>query len=262
MNTRAHLARLQQLTGRLTPSAEAPGDELGRFEGTLVRHLRDHADLTIKGNRLPHEGADHLEDATEDFAQRVRNVESGLARQPAGSTRAGVTPAPAIFRRETAFRSNLLGTSIPEWATGMAPSASYGPFLDEHGLLVWFDLFEPIRLITVYLAGVATPAMRVPIWGTITGRRAYRIEAGSAWIASDLIARVPALQGFLTGLKIAGGTLELSQDATASGDNIFIPASATASLRLDLDHAAAPSTPERPVPTPSTRSCSCPSAST
>ena len=33
----------------------------------------------------------------------------------------------------------------------MAPSASYGPFLDEHGLHVWFDLFEPIRLISVLL---------------------------------------------------------------------------------------------------------------
>ena len=47
MNTRAHLARLQQLTGRLLPSPDAP-DELGRFERTLAQHLRDNADLTIQ----------------------------------------------------------------------------------------------------------------------------------------------------------------------------------------------------------------------
>ena len=126
----------------------------------------------------------------------------------------------------------------------MAPSASYGPFLDEHGLHVWFDLFEPTRLISVFLAGSSSPVLRVPIWGTITGRQSYRIEAGSVWIASNLIARVPELQGHYTGLKITGGSLDLSQVATASGDNIFIPAGATASLHLDLDQAGAPPAPQ------------------
>ena len=144
---RAHLARLQQLTGRLTPSPDAP-DELGRFEHTLARHLRDNADITIRGNRLPHEGADALDEATDAFANRLRDTEAELARQPAATTLAG---SPVIFRRETAFRSNLLGNSVPEWATGMAPSATYGPFLDEDGIHVWFDLFEPTRLISVFL---------------------------------------------------------------------------------------------------------------
>lgn len=240
MNTRAHLARLQQLTGRLTPSPDAP-DELGRFEHTLARHLRDSADITIRGNRLPHEGADALDEATDAFANRIRDIEAELSRQPAATTPAA---APLIFRRETAFRSNLLGNSVPEWATGMAPSASYGPFLDEHGFHVWFDLFEPTRLISVFFAGLSIPVLRVPIWGTITGRQSYRIEAGSVWIASNLIARVPELQGHYTGLKIRGGTLDLSQVATASGDNIVIPAGATGSLHFDLDQAAAPPAPQ------------------
>jgi hypothetical protein len=239
--THAHLSRLQQLTGRLTPSPTAPADDLARFERTLAQHLRDNADLTIKGNRLPHEGADVLDEATEAFVQRIRNLESELARQPA---RAASAASPVIFRRETAFRSNLLGNSVPEWGTGMAPSASYGPFLDEHGLHVWFDLFEPIRLISVYFAGSPAPVLRVPIGGTITGRQSYRIEAGSAWIASNLIARVLELQGCYTGLKIRGGSIDLSQAATVSGDNIFIPVGATCSLHLDLDQGAAPPTPQ------------------
>jgi hypothetical protein len=237
VNTRAHLARLQQLTGRLTPSPDAP-DELVRFERTLARHLLDNADITIRGNRLPHEGADALGESTDAFANRIRDIEAELARQPASAAPAA---SPVIFRRETAFRSNLLGNSVPEWATGMAPSASYGPFLDEHGFHVWFDLFEPTRLISVFFAGFSIPVLRVPIWGTITARQSYRIEAGSVWVASNLIARVPELQGYYTGLKVRGGTLDLSQAATASGDNIVIPAGATASLQLDLNQAAAPS---------------------
>lgn len=239
MNTRAHLARLQQLTGRLTPSPTAP-DELGRFECTLARHLRDNADITIRGNWLQHEGADALDEATAAFANRMRYVEADLERQPLATSPA---PSPVIFRRETAFRSNLLGNSVPEWATGMAPSASYGPFLDEYGVHVWFDVFEPTRLVSVYFAGGYAPVLRVPIWGTITGRQSYRIEAGSVWIASNLIARVPELQGYYTGLKIRGGTLDLSQAATASGDNIVIPGGVTASLHLDLDQAVAPPAP-------------------
>jgi hypothetical protein len=237
VNTHAHLARLQQLTGRLTPSPNAPTNELDRFERTLAQHLRNNADLTIRGNRLPYEGADLLDGETDVFAHRIRNLESELARQPAGSA---PTASPVIFRRETAFRSNVLGNSVPEWATGMAPSASYGPFLDEHGLHVWFDLFEPTRLISVYFAGGPNPVLRLPIWGTTTGRQSYRIEAGSVWIASNLIARVPELQGYYTGLKIRGGTLDLSQAATASGDSISVPVGATASLHLDLDQEAAP----------------------
>ena len=239
MNTLAHLARLQRLTGRLTPSPEAP-DELARFEHTLARQLRDNADITIRGNGLPHEGGDSLEEPTDAFAKRIRAIEAALSRQPAATTPAA---ASVIFRRETAFRSSLLGNSVPGWANGMAPSASYGPFHDEHGLSVWFDLFEPTRLVSVFLAGLSTPLLRVPIWGTITGRQSYRIEAGSVWIASNLIARVPELLDHYTGLKIRGGTLDLSQVASLSGDSIVIAAGASASLHLDLDQAAAPPAP-------------------
>jgi len=234
------MARLQQLTGRLTSTPDAP-DELGRFQRTLVKHLRANADLPIRGNWLPHEGADIVEEAGEGFSEHVRGLDMELAREPTGSP---PVVSPLIFRRETAFRSNLLGSSVPEWATGMAPSASYGPFLDEHGVHVWFDLFEPTRLISVYLAGGATPVLRLPIWGTISGRQSYRVEAGSIWIASNLIARVPELQGYYTGLKIRGGTLDLSQTATVSGEDIVVPAGATASLHLDLDQPAAPPAPQ------------------
>src|SRR5262245_18644239 len=129
MTTPAHLVRLQHLTGRLSPAAGAPADELDRFERTLVQHLRDHPDLAIRGNWLTDEGAAVLEDAPDAFARRVRNLETALAGQPAASSSA---PAPRVFRRETAFRSSLLGNSVPEWGSGMAPSASYGPFVNEH----------------------------------------------------------------------------------------------------------------------------------
>jgi hypothetical protein len=74
----------------------------------------------------------------------------------------------------------------------------------------------------------------VPIWGTLTGRKSYRIEAGSIWIASTLMANTPLLQGYYTGLKIRGGTLDLAANATINGDSIVIAPANTASLQLDL----------------------------
>ncbi|HEX6973455.1 MAG TPA: hypothetical protein VF147_03590, partial [Vicinamibacterales bacterium] len=240
MDNAEHLAVLHRLTGRLTASPGAPADELDRLQRTLADHLRADPALRIAGNRLAHEGADVAEATDATFAQRAHDLEAFLAGSP--ST---LSPAAAVrvFRRETAFRSPLLGNSVPAWGSGMAPSASFGPFLDEHGLHVWFDLFTPTRLVSVYIAGHAAPVLRVPVFGTLTGRTSYRIESGSAWIASDLIARVPALAGRYTGLRITGGSLTLSQAATASQDGIVLPAAATASLHLELDPTPPPAGP-------------------
>ena len=98
MSIPAHLARLQHLTGRLTPSSSAPADELARFERTLARHLRDHPDLTISGNRLPHEGADALEDESDAFTRRIRNLEAELTGQPMRAGGGGAARVPARDR--------------------------------------------------------------------------------------------------------------------------------------------------------------------
>ena len=75
----------------------------------------------------------------------------------------------------------------------MAPTKSFGPFIDEHGLQVWFDFYFPVRLVQVYFQGSGTPALLIALWGAVTGTKSYRIEAGSVWIASELIARASAL---------------------------------------------------------------------
>jgi hypothetical protein len=229
----ARFAQLYQQIGRVTLDADTRGDELDRFHRALGADALDPG-LRITGNRLAHEGADAIADP-EHARQFVDRIADAVAKPAAAADR---TSPPLIFRRETAFRSNLLGNSVAEWGNGMAPAASFGPFLDEHGLKVWFDVFRPIRLVTFYLAGVTAPILRAPVRGTLTGRQSYRIEPGSVWIASDAIARTAALQGYYTGLTVKGGSLDLSQAATASGTQVAINAAATAVLRLDLDQPA------------------------
>ena len=234
VDTRARFAQLYQQVGRVRLDADTPADELDRFHRAIARAYAANPDLRITGNRLAHEGSDAIVDPdhARTFADRIADAVATPA------TAADSIASPVIFRRETAFRSNLLGHSVPDWGTGMAPTVSFGPFLDEHGLQIWFDIFNPITLVTFYLAGVSAPVLRARVRGVLTGRLSYRIEPGSVWIAADVIARTAALQGYYTGLTVKGGALDLSQAATVSGSRITIDATANAVLRLELDQPA------------------------
>jgi hypothetical protein len=229
------LGRLQQLTGSLKPAPGTSADELSSLQRNLAEQLAADPGFTVSGNRLQHEAAQA--EPVVDLSARFSHL-SGVLTAPPVAAAAVPAPAPLVFRRETSFSSSLLGNSVPQWGSGMAPSKTFGPFLDEHGLLIWFDFFFPTRLVQVFLQGSSTPALLIPLWGALTGKKSYRIEAGSVWIASGLIAKTAALNGFYTGLKIKGGSLDLSHAATISPGTIVIPSNTTAALHLDLDQKA------------------------
>ncbi|HEX9143497.1 MAG TPA: hypothetical protein VGA09_04440, partial [Candidatus Binatia bacterium] len=222
--------RLQQLTGSLKPARGTGADQLPALQRSLAEQLATDPAFTISGNRLHHQSAQPEPSA--DLSVQLGRLDALLA----ALTPAPIPgPTPLVFRRETDFSNSLLGNSVPQWGSGMAPTKTFGPFLDEHGLQVWFDFYFPVRLVQVYFQGGSAPVLLIPLWGTLTGTTSYQIERGSVWIASDLIARVSALSGYYTGLKVAGGSLDLPQNAAVMSGKIFIPLSATAALHLDLD---------------------------
>ena len=132
-------------------------EELARFERRLAEHLAADANIAIRGNRLAHEST------TSACASRTGRATFLPARHP----RPG-PESPTVFRRETPFRSDLLGNSVPAWAIGAAPAESFGPFADEHGLPVWFDIFLPAPLVSVTFSGATAPALRARVRRTLT----------------------------------------------------------------------------------------------
>src|SRR5215813_4853968 len=237
MDNGAILARLHSLTGNLKPASGSRPDELRLLQLSLLERLVVNPDLTVSGNRT-----------RQEFSQPVAAAESlshlsGLLDRLKARTAMQAAVTPLVFRRETAFNSNLLGNSAPSWACGLAPSQTYGPFLDERGLQIWFDLFFPIHTVQVFQQGGTRPILLLPIRGPLAGRQSFHVEAGSAWIASGLIAKTAALADYYTGLKIRGGTLDLSEPAAITAGHIVVPALAALNLHLDLDQNAAPAAP-------------------
>jgi hypothetical protein len=222
-------AKLRHLTNGLAVSSEAVPGEIERLQDMLAEVLHAHPDFAILGNRPAFEVT---VDSTEPPLSEALIARVGaILAQPAAPA-----AAPIVFRRETAFRSNLLGNSVPDAAVGMAPTESFGPFIDKLGRRFWFDVFRPTVLTSVAFVG-APVALRLPIRVPRAGQTAYAVEAGSAWIASTLFARISALTGYYTGLTIAGGRIDLSQPAQLSGGDIVLAPGTVVTLHLTLVQA-------------------------
>jgi hypothetical protein len=232
MNRPLILSRLQQLTGKLKSAPGTSRDVLTKLQRRLTKHLIQNPAFNVSGNRMPHEIVEETEraaDLTEQFSHLSDLFDD---KRPAKQAEA----APLVFRRETAFHSNLLGNSVPDWANGMAVSESLGPFIDEHGVQVWFDFYLAAHLVGVYIKGNSSPSLLIPLSGTVWAGNSYSLAAGSVWIASNLITKTSALNGYFTGLKIKGGSLELSSDSTVDLSNqIIIHPDIIATLNLELD---------------------------
>ncbi len=237
MNIQNIRTRLQQLTSGLRPAKGTSSEQLKGLQRSLAAELSANENFNVLGHRLHHEGAQHLEVVNEEGGE-FSHLDK-LFEQP---RRAEGAPAPIVFKRETEFRSSFLGNSVPQWASGLAVSESFGPFLDDNGLKVWFDFYIPKRLVRVRFKGVNTPALLIPLSGILSARKTYTIQAGSVWIASRLIAADTALDGYYTGLKISGGKLELSADSEIVDNQIVVKTGASAILDLDLKPNAAGAT--------------------
>ena len=232
------LGKLYQLTGTLKPTGNTTVNDLKTFQRRLANELIRNPDLDISGNQLHHEGV--MPDSTPDLFERFSHISDLFEGGVASPTEATAGPAPLVFRRETAFRNNILGNSVPSWGSGMQATHSYGPFIDEHGLPIWFDFFLAIKTVKVFIQGESLPSLLIPVRGVIAAQNSYRIESGSVWVASHLIARTPLLKGYYTGLKISGGTLHLSANPVINNGNIIINPASTANTQLELRQNTTP----------------------
>ena len=95
---------------------------------------------------------------------------------------------------------------------------SFGPFLDEHGLQIWFDIFHRITLVTFYLAGVSAPILRARVPSGACSRAGCPIASSRQRVdcrGRDRTGGCAA--GLLHGPQRQGRALDLSLAATRPG---------------------------------------------
>ena len=158
MDKNAILARLYSLTGGLKPAPGSTPSELSSLQRTLLEQLAGNPDLPVPGNRIRQEFAQPA--LSVDPASPFVRLLDQLAAQTGTQT---PTAAPLSGAAAACFRQLR-----SPWGSGLAPSQSFGPFLDEHDLPIWFDFFFPTRLVQIYRQGSATPILLLPLRGLLT----------------------------------------------------------------------------------------------
>ena len=164
-------------------------------------------------------------------------------------------PAYRIFRREVPLAQSLAPGSQPDWAVGLAPERSFGPFTGRDGRKFWYDFFPIIQLMPLYLPGQSDPALlfyvsslqRKISVGLPSANQViqlfqgakYNLAGSSIWIRADLLANGPSTKDYV-GLKIGGGTITLSKKPQNIAGKLTIPAGATCTVDLKLKQDAPP----------------------
>lgn len=153
-----------------------------------------------------------------------------------------------LFVREVPLRSTQLFGSNPSWASGAAPERSFGPFVNQDGRRYWFDLFRIEKLVALYVQGFPEPALLFKVKAgfhfidqlrplSAEAHTSYRLNAGSIWINSRLLA-TNAPPGFYTGLTIRSGNIALSAAPTLIDDRLTLATGTMARVQLQLQQPA------------------------
>jgi len=151
---------------------------------------------------------------------------------------AGEIPQFRVFRREAPLTATTLDVTTPAWGRGAAIAETLGPFPSLDGRLFWFDFYPLVRLVPVYLAGDAQPALLFHLRQLRLGladplpidealrllrRKRYDLGRSSFWIRADLLSPgAPA--GSYVGLRITGGHLTFTPPPVDAGGKLTIPA--------------------------------------
>lgn len=234
MNENQLLATLASLCGDITLANNSDTNEVLRLQQTLATAIINEPDLPVSGSIHP--------EASDISTQQLHTTEW----QHLSSVLQRVQEAPQpidttvrVFRREVPAVSSQLRGSVPEWGRGGEIVGTLGPFLNNEGRRVWFDLYRIIPVVQVWLQGGLRPFMLIPLQVANTPvlirPRKYTIPKGSVWISADLFADASP-DNLYCGLTIAEGEISFSSVLNVTPDNkLLIPQGMTATVLLSLE---------------------------
>lgn len=145
-----------------------------------------------------------------------------------------VAAAPPAERFRVARRDfGMGGPRTADWAIGMQPQRTLGPFIDDFGRQFWFDLFLMVKPFRVSRGSGLL--LVLPI-GTRKKPNEPELEipAGTVWIRANQLAAGPTPASW-TGVRVKGGVLDVPEGSTVTNDTLSIPVPALITLHIELD---------------------------
>jgi hypothetical protein len=200
-----------------------PVDDIGRLKES--RFTFEDSDLFSRSS-VPHERMETL----------------GKTAGRIGSE--DLEPEFRVFVREVPVRSTQLFASVPLWASGAAVDHTIGPITNIDGRRLWFDFFRIEKLVALYVQGQPYPALlfKIKTGFQFLGvnlplaaetRPTYRLDAGSIWINSQLLAQ-NSPHGDYTGLSIGSGVISLSAQPQVVNGKLTVSAGTKVTVDLKL----------------------------
>jgi hypothetical protein len=218
---------IAQLTGTLLPAVGTTETELEHGRLLLAQALRSgQASSAIRGTVTLA--------ANPSASEQAKQFRHLSGPKPATPVRAFLRTVPSPVS---------LHPSLAPSARGIAITESAGPFLTPLGNPIWIDAFNVVQLTPVTrhsdLLGLfpVDPASSTP--------RKIVLRAGSVWFPARLLAATSPINS-LTGFRIKGGTLTLSEKATRVGGGLDLTPTTIATLIVDLDPPASASVASGP----------------
>jgi hypothetical protein len=199
--------------------------EMLRGRGAASATLASFAPLSSISGADPAETSALLNIAASAIAE--------MAKDPAASADV------RVFRRETPVLTPQLPNSVPPWAAGWQVDRTLGPFLDTTGRSYWFDIRRIFRQVQVTGGPGGVVLFVIPLAGFPHAGEVYKLQSGTVWIRSRLIAP-DAAEGAFTGLLIQSGILKLNAVTTVTTNLIVVSTAAQIELDLNLQRPVSP----------------------
>ncbi len=243
MNTHSRRSNLRGLVGHLVIDTETQQRELE----LLYRSLSESEIPETSQSLTP--GSRSIERADLFFEDRIPTQRrEQLDRIADRRSEADAPPKFRFYRREVSVRDALIPGSVPDWAAGARLDRSVGPFRHQDGRQFWYDFFPIDQFQALYIQGIAEPVLlyqteRIRLRPTIPerpvlGRRntVIPLRSGSIWIMSRFLAP-NAPTGKYTGLRINGGSINLSTTPSSISGQQTVGVNTIISLSLELQQA-------------------------
>lgn len=244
MNQKLH-DLLSRLTGHIATGPLSEDKNLQSLHHSLSKSLLPEDVLQLKSNTFQFESADFLSPSR--VPAEISRALEGILEQQASPT--ADLPAYRVFLREVGIRSVQIPGAVPSWAAGSAVDHTLGPFTSIDGRLHWYDFYQIQRLVTLYIGTLNDPALLFSVdvglhlftpGRPLSAKPAtqYKLAAGSIWISAQILTK-NAPPGLYVGLLIQRGTVRLSSVPQIVNGKLSVDASATITVKLQLQQPVA-----------------------